>query len=154
MRLCVVIVEEEPAMRQFLSTVCARRDYEVLTFSDPGLCPLYISPPGPCPRGTVCADHLLVDLLMPEVDGLDFAEGLLAQGCPAPQIALMSGAWPPAAHARAARLGCCLFTKPFAVAELLAWFDTAEAQVAPTRALLEWQAHGWRLEPPAPGDRG
>jgi hypothetical protein len=63
----------------------------------------------------------------------------------------MSGAWSEAAHARAARLGCRLFTKPFAITEILAWFATAEARVAPTRVLLDWRGHGWRIEPPAPG---
>ncbi len=153
MRLRVVIFDDEPAIRQGLGALCADRGYEVFTFPDPTLCPLYVLPPCPCPPGSVCADLLLVDLLMPEVDGLAFVEGLLAKGCPAPQIALMSGAWSPAARARALRLGCRLFRKPFALADLLAWFATVEAQVDPTRALLDWPGQGWRIEPPAPEDR-
>ncbi len=144
MRLRVVIFDDEPAIRQVLGALCEDRGYEVFAFSDPTLCPLYAMPPCPCPHGSVCADLLLVDLLMREVDGLAFVEGLHAQGCPAPQIALMSGAWPPPARARALQLGCHLFPKPFALADLLAWFDTVEAQVAPTRVLLDWQAQGGR----------
>ena len=151
MRLRVVIFDDEPAIRQGLGALCADRGYEVFTFPDPTCCPLYGMPPCPCPRGSVCADLLLVDLLMPEVDGLAFVEGLRAQGCPTPQIALMSGAWPPTARARALRLGCRIFGKPFARADLLAWFDTVEAQVDPTRVLLDWRAPGWQLARPAPG---
>ena len=151
MRLRAVIFEDEPGIREFLWRLCDRRGYEVLTFPDPGLCPLHVMDRCPCPPGTVCADLLLSDLQMPEVAGLDFVEGLLAKGCVAPHLGLMSGAWSPAAHARAVRLGCRLFQRPFDMAELLAWFDTVEAQVDFTRALLEWRGQGWRIAPPAPG---
>ena len=152
MRLRVVIVEEEPGMRQFLSTVCDRRGYEVFTFPDLGLCPLHIMHRCPCAPGTVCADLLLCDLHLPEVEGLDYIEGLLAKGCVGPYVALMSGAWSPAAHAHAVRLGCRLFRTPFEIPELLAGFHTVEAQVDPRRVLLDWQGQGWRNAPPAPGD--
>ena len=154
MRLRAVIFDEDPAIRQGLGALCARRGYEVLTFPDPGLCPLHGMDRCPCPPGTGCADLLLSDLHMPEVQGLDLVEGLFAKACVAPPLGLMSAAWSAAAQARAGRLGCRLFTKPIASAELLAWFDTVEAQVAPTRALLEWRGQGWRIEPPAPEDRG
>ena len=154
MRLRAVVLDDEPIIRQLLWTLCDRRGYEVLTFPDPGLCPLDVMDRCPCPPGTVCADLRLSDLHMPEVQGLDLVEDLLAKACVAPHLGLMSAAWSAAAHARAGRLGCRLFPKPFALAELLAWFDTVEAHVAPTRALLEWRGQGWRIEPPVPEDRG
>jgi DNA-binding response OmpR family regulator len=151
MRLRVVIFDDEPAIRELLRTVCERRGYEVFTFRNPGLCPLHVMERCPCGPGAFCADLLLCDLHMPEVAGLDFVEGLRAKGCAGPQIALMSGAWSPAAHARAVRLGCRLFEKPFEIPELLAWLHLAEVQVAPRRALLDWRELGWRPEPSAPG---
>jgi DNA-binding response OmpR family regulator len=153
MRLRVVLFDDEPAIRQVLGALCKDRGYEVFTFPHPGLCPLHVMDRCPCSPGTVCADLLLSDLHMPEVQGLDFVESLLSKQCVAPHLGLMSARWSPAAYARAARLGCRLFTKPFPLAELLAWLDAAEAQVAPTRALLDWAAQGWRITPPAPGDR-
>jgi DNA-binding response OmpR family regulator len=153
MRLRVVIFDDEPAIRQVLGALGEDRGYEVLTFSDPGLCPLYAMDRCPCPPGTVCADVLLSDLNMPEVQGLDFVEGLLAKACVAPHIALMSATWSEAAQARAARLGCRLFTKLFSIEEILAWFDTVESQIDPTRALLDWRGQGWRIDPPAPEAR-
>jgi len=153
MRLRAVIFDDEPVMRQVLWALCERRGYEVFTFPDPGLCPLYAMHRCPCPHGTFCADLVLSDLNMPEVKGLDFVEGLLAKSCVAPHVALMSGAWSEAGRARAVRLGCRLFTKPLAGAEIFAWFDTVEAQVEPTRALLDWRALGWRVDPPVPEKR-
>ncbi len=149
MRLRVVIFDDEPAIRQVLGALCEDRGYEVFTFADPTHCPLYLMPPCPCPPGTVCADLLLIDRSMPVVEGLRFVADLRAKGCPAPQIALMSGAWPPPDRAR--QLGCHLLPKPFALADLFAWFDTVEAQVASTRALLEWPAQGGRRARSATG---
>jgi DNA-binding response OmpR family regulator len=131
MRLRVVIFDDEPSIRTLLGILCARRGYEASTFPDPPLCTLHGMPPCPCPRGTVCADLLLVDLTMPDVQGFNFVEALIAKGCPAPQIALMSGAWSLADHDDAVRPGCRLFRKLFDMAELLAWFATVETQVAP-----------------------
>ena len=153
MRLRAVILDDEPIIRQLLWTLCDRRGYEVLTFPDPGLCPLHVMQNCPCPRGAVCADLVLCDLHLPEVEVLDFVEGLLTKGCVAPHIALMSGAWSEAAWARAVWLGCRLFRKPFSSAEVLAWFDIVETQVDPTRALLDWGGQGWRIARPTPGAR-
>ncbi len=151
MRLRAVIIEDEPSIRQVLGYLCDRRGYEVLTFPDPGLCPLHVMHRCPCPHGTVCADLLLCDMHLPEGAGLDFAEGLLSRGCAAPHLALLAGGWSEAAWARAVRLGCRLFRKPFSSAEILGWFDIVETQVDPTRALLDWRGQGWRIARPARG---
>ena len=151
MRLRAVILDDEPITRQLLWTLCDRRGYEVLTFPDPGLCPLHVMHRCPCPQGTVCADLLLCGLHLPEEAGLDFAEGLLRRGCVAPHLALLAGGWSEAAWARAVRLGCRLFRKPFSSAEILGWFDIVETQVDPTRDLLDWRGQGWRIARPARG---
>jgi hypothetical protein len=62
-----------------------------------------------------CADIILSDLNMPQVQGLNFVETLVAKGCVVPHIALMSGEWSDADETRAARLGGRLFRKPFSL---------------------------------------
>jgi len=150
MRLRAVICANEPPIRQFLSMVCARRGYEVFTFPDPRLCPLHGMPRCPCAPDTVCADLLLLALHLPEGAALDFVEALLDKGCVAPDVALISGDWSPAAHARAVRLGCRLFRTPFEIPEFLGWLHSMEHQVDPRRVLLDWQRQGWRTAPPTP----
>jgi CheY-like chemotaxis protein len=140
MRLRAVICEDHPAIREVLRLLCERRGYEVFAFAHPGLCPLNTIGHCPCGPGAVCADLLLTDLQMPEVQGLDFVETLRAKRCVAPHLALMAGDWTDASLARATRLGCRLFSKPFPMAELLAWFDWVETQVTPTRVLVPWAA--------------
>jgi DNA-binding response OmpR family regulator len=138
MRLRAIICEDHPAVREVLRLLCERRGYEVFAFAHPGLCPLHTIGQCPCGPGGACADLILSDLQMPEVDGIEFVEVLLAKRCVAPHIALMSGGWTDTGRARAVGLGCRLFTKPFDMMELLAWFDWVETQVAPTRVLVAW----------------
>ncbi len=148
MRLRALIFEDEAAIRRVLWFVCDRRGYEIFTFPDPGLCPLHAVHCCPCPAGVTCADVIISDLHMPEVNGLDFLEGLLAKACALPRIALVSGAWADEDRARAARLGCQLFVKPVTCADLSAWLEQVERTVPPARRLLDWNTQGWRGNAP------
>ncbi len=153
MRLRAIIFDDNPQIRHLLLLLCDRRGYETLAFSDPGLCPLHALETCPCAAGITCADLILCDLNMPQVQGLDFVEALLAKRCGVRHFALMSGGWSAADIARARRLGCHLFAKPFAIAEIDAWLDRVESQVAPDRGLLQWDTCKWKGQPSAP-DRG
>ena len=143
MRLRAVIFEDDTGIRQSLWLLCDRRGYEVFTFPDPGLCPLHVIDRCPCAKGITCTDIILSDLSMPQVQGLDFVEALLAKGCVVPHVGLMSGDWPEADAARAVRLGCQLFRKPFSLAEIEAWLTKVETLVPPDRGLLRWDTCGW-----------
>lgn len=151
MRLRAVIFEDEPSLCRILGFLCERRGYEAFAFPDPAHPPFGFGSPCPCPRGAGCADLLLVDRYMLATDGLDFVEGLRAKGCLLPHIAPLSGVWPPADRARALQLGCRPFPKPFSIVDILAWFDTVEVQVDPTRTLPDWRGEGWQIGRPPPG---
>ncbi len=148
MRLRAVIFEDDAALRQVLWSLCDRRGYEVFTFPDPGLCPLHVMDGCPCAAGITCTDIIISDLRMPLVQGLDFVEELSLKHCAAPHIALMSGTWSEADEARAARLGCRVFHKPFSFAEVDAWFTKVEFLVSPDQGLLQWESCGWRWQTP------
>jgi len=87
---------------------------------------------------------------MPQVQGLDFVEALVAKGCVVRHIALMSGEWSDADETRAARLGCQLFCKPVTMAEIDAWLAKVETLVPRDRGLLQWESCGWgqQTQPP------
>ena len=143
MRLRAVIFDDEASIRESLSYLCDRRGYEVFAFPDPGLCPLHVMDRCPCAPGIACTDIILSDLNMPQVQGLNFVEALVAKGCAVPHIALMSGAWSEADEARAAHLGCQLFRKPFSIAAIDAWLTKVEALVSPGRELSPWDSSAW-----------
>lgn len=138
MRLRAIVFDDEPLMRQLLWAVFDRRGYEVFSFPDPGICPLHVAQQCPCPDGTVCADVIISDLQMPDVNGLDFLEGLIGKGCRRPHFAMTSGQWTEAAAARARQLGCRLFVKPFHIHDIIQWLEEVEPLIAQDRQLINW----------------
>lgn len=153
MRLRALIFDDDANIRKTLWFLCDRRGYEIFTFPDPGLCPLHVIDRCPCAPEIACTDIILSDLNMPQVQGLNFVETLVAKGCVVPHIALMSGEWSDADETRAARLGCWLFRKPFSLADITAWLTKVEALVPPDRGLLAWDSCAWGRQTPAQGAR-
>ena len=113
MRLRAVILDDNAGIRQALWALCDRPRVRGLHLPRTRALPAPRHRPVPVCPGITCADIILSDLNMPQVQGLDFVETLVAKRCAAPHIGLMSGAWSAADEARAVRLGCRLFHKPF-----------------------------------------
>jgi CheY-like chemotaxis protein len=137
-RLRALILEDEALLRLLLETILHQRGYEVLTYPEPGMCPLTTVGQCACPPGTICADVILSDVQMPGTTGLDFIQQLLEKKCRRPHLALMSGAWTDADMQRAVQLGCKVFKKPFHPAELIQWLQQVETALPPERRLLDW----------------
>ena len=142
MRLRALIFDDEPLIRRLLWSICDRRGYEVFTFPDPGICPLQRETTCPCLEHMTCSDIIVSDLEMPLVNGLDFIESLLGKGCRCHHIALISGTWCDQDLARAEKLGCAFFEKPFRIEEFIAWLARVERSIAPGRQLLEGISFG------------
>ena len=140
MKLRVLIFDDDPTMRQLLWLVCDQRGYEVFTFPEPGLCPLRAKDTCPCDGHAACADVIISDLEMPHTRGIDFVEKLLGNGCRCRHLALMSGGWSEGEVARAATLGCKVFSKPFHISEVSEWLDQVHREITPNRMLRDWHA--------------
>ena len=142
MRLRVLLFDDDPLVRSLLETVLQGRGCEVFSFADPALCPLHPAPECQCPGGQMCADVIISDLRMLDVQGLDFVESQMNKGCRIPHVALMSGAWSDPDRARARKLGCRAFGKPFKPNEIHQWLDEIEQSVDQARILFD----GFRSE--------
>ena len=140
MRLRALIFDDDAAIRGLLWAALDHRRYQVFTFPDPGVCPLYSARHCTCPASGACADVIISDLEMPAVKGLDFVEALRRKGCHCAAIALMSGNWSDADRIRSEAIGCKLLTKPFTLGELIAWLVQVEGAVEASRVLVDWHA--------------
>lgn len=138
MRKRAVIFDDERLFRVFLWDFFDRRNYEVLTFPEPGVCPLHVHPQCPCPDGTVCSDVVISDVNMFGKNGIDYIEELMRKGCKQQHFALMSGCFSDADRERAARLGCGLFDKPLEIDALTTWVESVEKMISPERRLFDW----------------
>ena len=89
----ILIFEDDDILRTTLKHLLDSLDYDVLTFSDPGMCPLYYSSNFKCLLDDSCSDIILSDVDMPVENGLEFINKRFNKGCKTKFRALMSADW-------------------------------------------------------------
>jgi len=137
MKARVFVFEDNDTLRSMLCSLLESRGYEVMCFSEPGLCPMYLERGCPCPHDHACADIIITDINMPNVTGLEFLENRIQNGCKVGNRAVMSGGWTDEELEHAERLGCRIFEKPFKFDELMKWLNECEKKIDPDRKLLD-----------------
>jgi DNA-binding response OmpR family regulator len=140
MKRRAVIFDDEKGLRFALWHFFAQRNYEVITFPEPGVCPLHVPLQCACPDGSSCSDLIMSDVNMLGANGIDFVEQLITRGCRQRHFALMSGAFSEADRARGAKLGCALFDKPLDMEAVTAWVEDVEKSTPPDRMLFDWMS--------------
>ena len=110
--LKVLVVDDEPAIRRFLRTSLTAQGYQVIEAEDGTGALEHLR------RSTV--DILVLDLGLPDINGLEIIERLRNQGSPLP-IIVLSSRTDEAGKVKALDLGADDYvTKPFGIDELLA----------------------------------
>jgi two-component system response regulator FixJ len=119
---CVYIVDDDEAVRDSLSALLESKGYAVTSF---GSAPEFLETTRSLPPGC-----LVVDIRMPEMDGLELQQRLIERGLGFPLIVITGhGAVPLAV--RAMKAGAIDFVeKPFASQAILDSLETAFARLA------------------------
>ncbi len=133
----ILVFEDNDTLRTTLKHLLDDLDYEVHTFSDPGMCPLFSSSTHRCLLDDSCSDIILSDVHMPVETGLEFIKKRLNFGCKIKFRALMSADWSDSDLEYAKDIGCKVFNKPFDVEELLTWLDDCRKQIDHKRILAD-----------------
>lgn len=134
----VLIFEDNDLLRSTLNDILASYGYEVYDFSNPGLCPQYLSSNHCCLLDDACSDIILSDVNMPVETGLEFIRNRLNFGCKIKFRALMSAEWTESDLQYAEKIGCKVFQKPFDLEELLEWLENCQKQTDQNRVLSDW----------------
>jgi two-component system KDP operon response regulator KdpE len=109
----ILVADDEPAIRRILGTILTAQGYEVAEIAD-GNSALRVAKNAPS------SDLLLLDLTLPDIDGLEIIKMLRASGASLP-IVVLSNRDDEAAKVTALDLGADDYvTKPFGAPELLA----------------------------------
>ncbi len=132
------VFDDDGHIRNFLQDVLHGRGYEVITFSNPSMCPKYKMTSCPCPSLQSCADVIISDMNMPVSSGAEYIGNLQKKGCRCENIALISGSWNKEDFAKAKAMGCKILYKPFQLAEFVEWLDAVENNIHPKRVLSDW----------------
>ena len=138
MKPIILIFDENEALSSTLKKIFDERGWEVFTFSEPSVCPLYLSGNHNTISHNTCSDIIISDLYMPSTEGLKLIKDRIDMGCKVKFRALMSTTWSYAAWQYARKLGCQLFRKPFDLIEMLEWLDDCAKKIDPTRKLFDW----------------
>ncbi len=138
LKLRVVFLEDNKAIRRLLSEIFDDRGYEIFSFSNPAICPLQMLPECRCDVNQTCTDLIVSDLNMPNITGLRFIENQKKKNCKCKHVALISANWTAKDISLAHKIGCRIFTKPFFFEEFDEWLDKVEQSVTPTRELCNW----------------
>ena len=113
----VLVADDDPAIRSLVARVLARRNYEVSTASDGADAIAQLD------AGTF--DLLVLDLMMPRIDGLGVISHLAKRPNNTPPILVMTAAAPDILrrlpHDRIAKI----ITKPFDIDQLLQYAEEA-----------------------------
>ncbi len=139
-RLRIIVLEDNDNLRTVLRELLAASGYEVFAYSRPSLCPIPAPETCRCRPGQACADVIVADLGMPDMDGLRFVEFLREKNCRCRHMAVMSGMWKNEELRQAERLRCKVLSKPFETGGFLRWLKAIEKQVDPRRSLCRIQA--------------
>lgn len=132
MKLHIVIFDDDEEIRNLLKTVFENKGHTVTALSDPTEFEFFNKEKCPCPMSEPCADILIADIVMPNIEGITFFKQLKKAGClplTRGNVAIMSGYLTIHYMNELNDLGIHYFRKPFVISEICDWIDERKQQI-------------------------
>jgi DNA-binding response OmpR family regulator len=109
--------------------------YEVLTFNEPTVCPVYEKQTEQCDKEYPCADIVITDFEMPKMNGIELLMHQTNRGCrlTIKNKAVISGSLDEENRKKIEELGGAFFQKPLNFDELTNWIDACEKRIDPSQ---------------------
>ncbi len=132
----VILFDDDQIVLDVFRNFFALRNFEVLAFSEPAICPLY-GDQEQCTKPYPCSDMVITDYRMPRMSGIELLEAQAKRGCKisAKNKAVVSGFLREEGLQAIRRLGVAYFEKPFEFEELGAWVDACESRIDLSRRI-------------------
>ena len=77
----ILVLDDDKDIRKLLETALSSKGHELRTFADPTEFPFLHNDSCPCKPDDSCADVLIADIVMPNMEGIDFVRSLKNEGC-------------------------------------------------------------------------
>ena len=129
----VFLFEDDFAVRHAIEEWLERRGHEAVSYSHADSFCEHLET-CPCGEGETCGHQVLCDVRLPGKTGLQLMRELLAKGCKAEHMALMSGWWSPESLDEAGKLGVHMFKKPIDLGKILKWIEDCAEKVDEVRS--------------------
>jgi DNA-binding response OmpR family regulator len=134
----VIILEQHEIIRDILCDFFHDRGYEVHAYPSPGFCPLHQLPSCRCGVEETCCDIMIIDMDLPEINGLQFISNLKEKDCKCGNVLLISSVWHHDMIAQAQELNCQVLAKPFGISTLIKQIAYFENNISSKRRLRNW----------------
>ncbi len=132
MKLRILVFDDDADIRKLLQTALSSRGHEVKALSDPTEFAFVNKERCPCSPDNPCADILIADIVMPNIDGIEFYKNLKKSGChplTKGNVAIMSGYLTIHYMNELNTLDIHYFRKPFQLSEIYEWIDECQARI-------------------------
>jgi DNA-binding NtrC family response regulator len=126
-----LIFDDDVLILQLYKDVLSKMDYEVFTYNEPTVCPIYEKNAERCNQNNPCADIVITDFEMPKMNGIELLQNQSKRGCPVDfrNKALISGHGSFANAETIKQLGVSFFTKPINIGEFCKWVKECEQYI-------------------------
>lgn len=131
-KLRINIFDDNASTLRMLKEFMSKRDYEILLFDRPIVCPINSVKSDKCHDFlNPCADIIMTDYQMPGMTGTEMLLHQTQMGCKVDikNKLVMSGDLDDKGQEMIEELGCVFFSKPFRFNELSAWLDDCEERI-------------------------
>ena len=132
MKLRILVFDDDADTRAMLKTALSSKGHEVRSLADPTEFPFISRESCPCPPDEPCADVLIADNIMPNIEGIDFFKTLKSRGCQPlvkGNVAIMSGYLTIHYMNELNNLGIHYFRKPFTLSDIFDWIDKCQTRI-------------------------
>ncbi len=126
-----VVIDDEVIIVHLLKEFLSTRNYEVLSYTRPVVCPIRDEKGNLCNSDYPCADVVITDFRMPGMNGLELLQAQSTHGCKLTREnkAVMSGHIDQESYKQIKQLGYSFFRKPIEFSHLSSWLDECEKRV-------------------------
>ncbi len=132
MKLRILVLDDDEEVRDLLKTALINKGHDVTALADPSDFPFLNKSTCPCPEDSPCADIVISDNIMPNIEGIDLFKKLKSFGCHPLKngnVAIMSGYLTIHYMNELNNLGIHYFRKPFKLSEIYEWVDLCHARI-------------------------
>ena len=128
----IAIFDDDKTICKLLQDALSAIGHKVTVYSNPTEFPYFNDSKCPCDKESPCADILLSDIVMPQMEGIDFFRKLKDSGCRPLKnnnVAIMSGYLTIHYMNDLNELGVNYFRKPFELSAIYKWVKECEERI-------------------------